>query len=271
MNISTVYAMKKQSVIKTDTHTHTYFSFDCAEHGNTPEKMCAAAVAAGLERIVLTDHIEVNSEAEKLFPPFYHTARKAECKEAKRKFKGALDVRIGIELGQITHYPELAESIVAEHKFDYVIGSVHNTKGEQDPYYTDFTKVPMKKILYIVDKYFDEYLQMTEVPYVDQCAHLTYPLRYIKLAGVDIDVMRWEKKIEEILKSIIKNGKVYEFNTACFRKGVSLPEDLILQIYKDLGGVKISLGSDAHYTGHVGADFDKAYEIIKNVYKGEII
>ena len=51
---------------------------------------------------------------------------------------------------------------------------------------------------------FDEYLQMTYLPYVDQCAHLTYPLRYIKNAGIDIDITRWDGVITEILKSIIK-------------------------------------------------------------------
>ena len=41
-------------------------------------------------------------------------------------------------------------------------------------------------------------------------------------------------------------------------------------MYKNLGGKKIRLGSDAHYTEHVGDGFDTAYELIDNIYKGEI-
>lgn len=262
--------MKNYSIKKIDTHTHTYFSFDCTENENSPEKMCEAAYEKGLDAVIFTDHIEINNKVLKLFPPFYLSAYKEQCAEAKEKFKGKLDVYTGIELGQITHYPEFAEQIAKTGGFDYIIGSVHNTKGEQDPYYTDFTKVPYDKILYQLDKYFDEYLQMTCVPYVDQCAHLTYPLRYIKKAGIDVDITRWDGKIREILNSIIAHNKTYELNSVYVRKNIDLPESYILQAYKDMGGKKISLGSDAHYTQHVASGFDEAYNLIDNIYKGEI-
>ena len=262
--------MKNYSIKKIDTHTHTYFSFDCSENGNSPEKMCEAAIQKGLDAIIFTDHIEVNCEVERTFPPLNISAYKRQCAEAKEKFKGRLDVYTGVELGQITHYPEFAEKIVNAGGFDYIIGSVHNTKGEKDPYYTDFTKLSYDKIVYIVDKYFDEYLQMTYIPYVDQCAHLTYPLRYIKKAGIDIDITRWDGKITEILKSIIEHDKTYELNSVYIRKKIELPEAYILQKYRSLGGKKIRLGSDAHYIEHVASGFDEAYELIDNIYKGEI-
>lgn len=261
--------MKKYSLNRIDTHTHTYYSFDCAENGNSPDKMCEAAIQKGLAAIILTDHIEINSVAERLYPPLYHSARKRECLEAKEKYKGKLDVYVGIELGQITHYPGLAEEIVGEQGFDYVIGSVHSTKGEPDPYYLDFTKIPLDRAIYMLDKYFDEYLQMTEIPYVDQCAHLTYPIRYMKKAGMPIDVSRWDGIIKQILESEIKHGKTYELNTVYVRKGIDLPEDWILKTYKSLGGRKIRLGSDAHYTEHVASGFDTAYDMINEIYKGE--
>ena len=265
-----VDCMKNYSLKKIDTHTHTYFSFDASENGNSPEKMCEEAIQKGLDALVFTDHIEVNCEVGRTFPPFNLAAYKERCAEVKEKYKGKLDVYTGIELGQITHYPEFAKEAAEAGGFDYIIGSVHNTKGEPDPYYVDFSKVPYDKIVYWINKYFDEYLQMTYVPYVDQCAHLTYPLRYVKKAGLDIDVTRWERKITEILKSIIAHDKTYELNSVYVRKKIELPEAYILQIYRSLGGKKIRLGSDAHYLGHIANGFDEAYELIDNIYKGEI-
>ena len=262
--------MKKYAIKKIDTHTHTYFSFDAAENHNSPEKMCEEACRKGLDAIIFTDHVEVNSEVERTFPPFNLAAYKERCAEAKEKYKGRLDVYTGIELGQITHYPDVAEKTAKTGGFDYIIGSVHNTKGEEDPYYVDFTKVPYERIIDILDKYFDEYLLMTRVPYIDQCAHLTYPLRYVAAAGIDLDITRWDGVITKILKSIIENGKTYELNSVYVRKGVILPEDYLLKKYKDLGGKKIRLGSDAHYLQHVASGFDEAYELIDNIYKGEI-
>ena len=241
--------MKKYSVTKIDTHTHTYFSFDAAENGNSPYKMCEEAIKKGLDAIIFTDHIEVNHEVEHAFPPLNIVEYKKQCAEAKKLYKGKLDVYTGAEMGQITHYPETAEEIAKTNGFDYIIGSVH---------------------IYTIDKYFDEYLQLTYVPYIDQFAHLTYPLRYIKKAGIDIDITKWDNVIEQILKNIIKNNKVYELNSVYVRKNIILPEDHILQMYKDLGGKKIRLGSDAHYIKHVAAGFAQAYELIDNIYKGEI-
>ena len=263
--------IKNYPLKKIDTHTHTYFSFDAAENGNSPEKMCEEAVNKGLDAIIFTDHIEVNHEVEHDFAPLNVAAYKEQCAEAKEKYRGKLDVYVGAEFGQITHYPEIAEETANANGFDYIIGSVHNTKGEQDPYYIDFSKVPYDRIIYMLDRYFDEYLQLTYVPYVDQFAHLTYPLRYIKKAGIDVDITRWDGMIVQILKNIIKSGKTYELNSVYVRKNITLPEDRILQTYKDLGGRKIKLGSDAHYLGHVASGFDQAYELIDNIYKGELI
>jgi len=268
MNFSTKNLIKKYSLSKIDTHTHTYYSFDCSENRNTPSKMCEAAAGAGLDAIVLTDHIEVNSEAEHIYPPFYYGARRSECEAAKKEFSGKLDVYLGIELGQAVHYPDLAKKIVDENIFDYVIGSVHSTRGEEDFYYVDFTKITYSRATEMIDKYFDEYYEMTKLPFVDQCAHLTYPLRYLKAAGLDVKLDRWEDKIKLILKSIVDSGKTLEFNTNCIRKGISLPDDIIVSMYRDLGGTDIRVGSDAHHPEDVAADFGAACETIEKIYGG---
>ena len=270
MNFSTSECIKKYPIAKIDTHTHTYFSFDCAEHGNSPDKMCAAAIKAGLDAIVLTDHVEVNSEAEGIYTPFYYAERQRQCEAARQKYKDSLDVYIGIELGQAIHYPELAEKIIKDGAFDYVIGSVHNTRGDQDFYYMDFSKVGYDEVIRLIGKYFDEYYEMTRLPYVDQCAHLTYPLRYLRQAGLDADILRWEDKIIKILKSVIDGGKVLELNTNCLRHGIELPDDLVLEMYRSYGGELVRIGSDAHYECDTAADFDRAKQTIDKVYGGKI-
>lgn len=40
-----------------------------------------------------------------------------------------------------------------------------------------------------------------------------------------------------------------------------MPDESIVRRYKELGGKLITVGSDAHYAEHLGADIDKAYEI----------
>ena len=70
--------------------------------------------------------------------------------------------------------------------------------------------------------------------------------------------------IDEILKTLIEEEKGIELNTAGFREGLGQPNPCadIIKRYRELGGEIITVGSDAHEAANVGADFDKASDIL---------
>ena len=72
--------------------------------------------------------------------------------------------------------------------------------------------------------------------------------------------------IEEILKTLISNGKGIEINTAGFKYGLGHPNphEKVLKLYHELGGEIITIGSDAHECKHLSYDFEKVPEILKN-------
>jgi len=73
--------------------------------------------------------------------------------------------------------------------------------------------------------------------------------------------------VEAILRIIIDYGKGIEINTSSFRYGMgdrTTPAKEILQLYKDLGGEIITIGSDAHKTRDVGYMYDHALQMIKS-------
>lgn len=72
--------------------------------------------------------------------------------------------------------------------------------------------------------------------------------------------------IEEILKTLISNGKGIEINTAGFKYGLGHPNphEKVLKLYHELGGEIITIGSDAHECKHLAYDFEKVPEILKN-------
>ena len=259
---------------KIDCHTHTHFSYDCTGRDNTPFSICAAAKEKGLDAIIITDHIELNSEAEGIYEPFDAKRRQFECYKAKDDFKNLVDVYVGCELGQITQYPALAEEYLNKYRFEYVIGSIHNIKDHPDFYYIDFSNFKKEDYTSLWKLYLDEYYEMTKFGYIDDFAHLTYPLRYFAKYGFRLDLTEWEDDICRILESIIKSGAALEVNTAGLRKGLgeTHPNEYVIRLYKELGGRKLRLGSDAHKNEHVGADLDRGYEMIKNIYgKEELI
>ena len=73
--------------------------------------------------------------------------------------------------------------------------------------------------------------------------------------------------IEEILKMVIYDGKGIELNTSSFRYGLPIltPSVEILQLYHDLGGEILTLGSDAHGPDYIADHFDYACEVLSSI------
>lgn len=246
-----------------DFHVHSCFSFDIVRTGAFPAELVAYAEESGLEAVFLTDHLEVNSEAEGLYAPFQYAERKKACLAAKRK--SFFPVVIGIELGQATQYPSLAKAIAKECGFRFILGSLHNVKGMPDFALIDYSDFTDKDYMKLWDKYLDEYLQMTRIPYIDSFAHLTYPLRYYKKNGFELDVRKSKRKLVNILRNIISSGKALELNSSGYRQslGDCMPGEYIISLYSDLGGRLVTTGSDAHKPFDIAADFDKLEKLIQ--------
>ena len=73
--------------------------------------------------------------------------------------------------------------------------------------------------------------------------------------------------LEIILKIVIEDGKGIEINTSSHRYGLkdSTPSRDILNLYKELGGKIITIGSDSHKPEHLGAYIDEAKELLKEI------
>ena len=73
--------------------------------------------------------------------------------------------------------------------------------------------------------------------------------------------------IEEILNQVIRDGKGIEVNTSCHRYGLSdlTPSKDILQLYRELGGEIITIGSDSHKPEHIGAYISETMDDLKQL------
>jgi histidinol-phosphatase (PHP family) len=73
--------------------------------------------------------------------------------------------------------------------------------------------------------------------------------------------------IEEILKELIAKGKGLEINTSSYRYGLqgrTHPTKEILQMYKDLGGEVLTIGSDAHRPSDLLFHFEEGVAFAEN-------
>ncbi len=243
-----------------DTHTHTINSFD----GNYPiEDMCDAAIEKGIKIIAFTDHVEMDFYTEKGFDKDAENSYK-DILRAKEIYKDRLDICTGIELAQGTYKKDEAEALLASRDYDFVIGSIHNLRATED---FCFLKYDGLDIDYLLDNYFNELKLLADWAKFDTFAHLTYPLRYIVGENkIPVDMTRYQKDIDEILSILAAKDKALEINTSGLRQpiGITMPDESIVRRFKELGGKMITVGSDSHFTEHLGAGIEEGMTIAKN-------
>ena len=264
-------------MFKCDYHTHTNFSFDGAPE-STPDALCEAAIANGVTDLAITDHFECNWKIDSVSPPLDADGHYEAIAAAKKKYKDKLNLAYGIEIGQYNQVPEEADALLAKHYYDFVIGSIHNVRGEADFYYWDFGKVFADKGEGYVGKMFERYCdELCEVvdtlDKVDTVAHLTYIYRYCALSGNHYDFINHAEHAEKLLKKIIAKDIALEVNVSTLWKGLgfAMPDREFLSIYKECGGKLITVGTDSHSPEHIGECVEEGFSLLRSVGLNDIL
>ena len=249
-------------MIAYDQHLHTHCSHDSEE---SVDAICRAARARGFSGIAITDHADLFG-----VDPAETRARIArsvlEASEAQDRYPD-LSVARGVELGDFFADPDGGRSILSLSDYDLVIGSLHsllfrtlNGSFSRRDFGGDWSDAEIEELF---GYYLSLVLTMAEKNDFDVLAHLTYPLRY--LVGKyrrRVDLARHRDAIAAIFSAVIERGRALEVNTSGLSDlepgGVMMPDEPILSLYRDLGGKKITFGSDAHVAERVGAGFEEA-------------
>ena len=249
-----------------DLHTHTHFSFDGAPSA-TPDALCRRALEAGLSHLAITDHCDVNGEAEGIYDLYPADQAWEAMVAAKKKYKGKLDLILGIELGNAHQYPDYAKQALAKHPYEFVIGSLHNLRDVPDFCMLKYDMMTDAHIARLFDRMLDETLEMLSFDGIHTLGHMTYIHRYITLAGKPFDFKPYGDKIQEIYRQMIHKGIALELNVSTLWKGlgVSMPTMELLKWYKDAGGALITVVSDAHSPENVGKAIRKGYALLATV------
>lgn len=257
-------------MILADQHTHSIFSTDSEA---TPESMVQGAIEKGLIYLTLTDHMDLDypgtTKEEPLFEfnteDYFSTLAPLKEKNSDKLFLG-----IGIELGLRPGREDLNKQmnqLLAEHPFDFVLGSVHLLDND-DPYYEEYWKNRSSKD--ILTKYFHDMLvSIKEYDNFDSLGHLDYLIRYIPpfCGDKDYAFKEYREVIDEIFKLLINKNKALEINTAGLIKGLPCfhPKLDVLKRYLELGGELLTIGSDGHSPDKIATEFAKTEELLKSL------
>ena len=262
-----------------DCHNHTHNSPDGAEESVLCR--CARAAELGIGVLAVTDHCEVNrffSLAHYGVEPngydTYDFGRDFELSmqentAAKAKAPEGVKLLCGIELGQATHELALAEHIYADVRLDFVIGSMHQLPGWDDFAFLDYSKVDAAALFH---ENLQEIARLARTDTYDVLGHITYALRYMAVAGVQLELAPYREELAEIFRIVIAKDKGIEINTSGLRQayGDCFPNLECLKLYRELGGKILTIGSDAHTNADQGKGIARGLEIAREAGFTEI-
>ena len=248
-------------MIISDCHLHTTFSTDGV---SDMESMILSGISKGLRYMCFTEHNDYGgcfAEGPDAFQ-VDTLSYLNKYKELAAKYSDRITVLFGVEIGLLPGLSGHFSEYTAQYPFDFVIGSSHFA-GTLDPYLPGYyAGFPDAHAAY--SYYFESELKCAgEFNCFDSYGHLDYALRY----GPDNQNFRYSDYsdvLDELLKTLINNGKAIEINSKGFRTSIKRPNpDIsVLKRYRELGGEYVTVGSDAHACPDIASDFDMVRDIL---------
>lgn len=264
--------MERKKKMLVDYHVHTEFSDDSVY---PMETVVRDAISMGLDEICFTDHVdygikddwdsgkEIQYRDGNPFANVDYPKYDAKIRELQEKYKNQISLKMGMEFGIQMHTIPQFERLFSRYPFDFIILSVHQVEDKE--FWTqDFQQGRTQKEYN--ERYYDEMLQLVKsYKNYSVLGHMDLITRYDKAGIYPFEKVR--DYIEEILKTVIADGKGIEINTSYHRYGLkdTTPSIDILKLYRKLGGKIITIGSDSHAPQHLGTYIDEAKKILKDL------
>ncbi len=217
--------------------------------------MIGRAAQLGLKGIAITDHVDFNPGDEG-YQYFDERGFSREFEIQKSCFNSELKILKGVEFDAPNLYPDHFH-FFTESDYDVLIGSVHMIG---DVFVGNREKLRHLSLEGLFNAYYKNMLEMVESGGFDILAHMDFPKRYYHCSKGDPEL------IDAILEVIIDKSIALEINTSPLRKNYNetSPGRDIIKRFQQLGGQKITIGSDAHSPEHIVRDFDYVLNMLKD-------
>lgn len=242
-----------------DYHTHTPL---CKHAEGHPREYAARAVELGLPELGLSDHSPMRSYFDDWRMGWEEFPEYLDMVEEARAAHPTLPIRLGLEVDYLQGGESWVEELSRAADFDYLIGSVHYIAPGWDvdnpKYISRFTEGTVDEIWGI---YFQLYEKAIRSRLFDFMGHPDLPKKFGHRASGDL-----RRFYEPVIQALADTDTAFEINTAGLRKDVRemYPARQFLELAHS-AGVPLLINSDAHAPGEVGADFEKAVQLAREV------
>ncbi len=243
-----------------DAHLHTELSPDSA----VPlELYCAQAAERGIREIAVTDHLDFTPGA----PAYQYTSyarRERMVRDAAARWAGRVTVRFGVELTYESRHEDEIREHLRTHSYDYAIGSVHTMSD--GPYAHDriASFVAGKTLAEAAAPYFGEVAGAIHSGLFDTLGHMDMVKRWLVPWFSAADFAAAPELYEPLLVALVGSGTALEVNSSGLRHrtGETYPGPWVVARFRELGGQRVTVGSDAHLPESFAFGLEEACEIV---------
>jgi histidinol-phosphatase (PHP family) len=243
-----------------DYHIHSTFSPDGHD---SIEALCWRALALGYNEIAVTEHAEWSNrwQWEKGFPTAVAYFEEVERCKAEFAPRG-LTVFSGVELGNPHEYAADAHRLLNDYPFEVRIASMHWLYGDN---IHDASCFAGREPLEVYADYFIALGHMAaEFGPIDMVAHFDRILWRGSLLGATFDPRPIESIIRDALATVAWRGLALELNTRLLDHRPNWRPALttMLRWFREEGGQRVVVNSDAHRINQMGQNLDLARAVL---------
>lgn len=255
-----------------DYHVHSEYSDDSTY---PLEQVIRDAIGMGMDEICITDHVDYGikkdwDEGEEIayrgsqplanvdYPRYM-----AALRDMQSRYGDRIRIRVGLEFGIQTHTIPQFRALLTRYPLDFVILSIHQVENQE--FWTQEFQHGRTQQEYN-ERYYEELLAVVQqYQGYSVLGHLDLITRYDKQGVYPFERVR--PLVEAILRRVIADGKGIEVNTSSHRYGLTdtTPSVAILQLYRELGGTILTIGSDSHAPAHLGTHIEQARALLRDM------
>ncbi|HEV7527777.1 MAG TPA: histidinol-phosphatase [Solirubrobacteraceae bacterium] len=234
------------------------------------ERYRAAASERGIAELGVSEHIYRFEQALDVWQhPFWVPFAKDDLDVYCTFVRERTDLRLGIEADFVPGAEDRIANLLEARDFDYVVGSVHFIREgavDMDDYSVWDSGRSVEQIW---QRYFQTIGEAARSGLFDILAHADL----VKVWGVERPLPEGDLRryYELAIDGIADSGIAVEVSTAGLRKYVKelYPAPAFLEMCLE-AGVPVALSSDAHRPEEIGADYDRALEMLEQLGIGEL-
>jgi histidinol-phosphatase (PHP family) len=246
--------------VPVDAHLHT----DLSPDSKVPMELYAAqAFERGIPEIALTDHLDFLPGAPAYEYADYPT-RERLIRELQERWAGKVRIRFGVELTYETRFEDQIRAHLAGHHYDYVLGTCHAMYD--GPYTREriASFVEGKTVAEAVAPYFAEVLGAIRSRLFDTIGHLDQCKLWLNQWFKPADFAAIPEAYEPLLVALVESGSALEVNSSGLRHrtGETYPGPWVVKRFRELGGRRVTTGSDSHLPNCFAFGLEEACEIV---------